>query len=240
MSCFGGRDEQIYLIEILIDRLTLTPGKIKDIAGHPIVIKIKLLDLPVLEITRDQTDASKAESPQDGSVRFATGKCCLLVKQPRDLVRDLRSTSMRAGVFRAGDTYPTAETELTLPGCLCDQIAMIGNDPDNQPRPFTVKGGFHLLDPGENPSGTLHMELTIACLGRLFATRHELHPKSPDVAEGEDKERELYVKRYVPPEFLPQKEPPPEIAVTPKKEKVKKTKRGKGKAAKKKKKKKRK
>ncbi|XP_014479700.1 PREDICTED: uncharacterized protein LOC106746993 [Dinoponera quadriceps] len=234
MSCFGGHDEQIYLIEILIDRLTLTPGKIKDIGGHPIVIKIKLLDLPVFEITRDQTDASKAELPQDGSVRFAAGKCCLFVKQPRDLVRDLRSTSLRAGVFRADDTYPTAETELTLPGCLCDQVAMIGNDPGNLPRPFTVKGGFHLLDPGENPSGTLHMELTITCLGRLYATRHELHPKSPVLAESEDKERELYVKRYVPPEFLPQKEALPEVAPIVEKAKPEKAKKGKGKKKKKK------
>ncbi|XP_032682122.1 uncharacterized protein LOC116849264 [Odontomachus brunneus] len=219
MSCFGGHDEQIYLIEILIDRLTLTPGKIKDIDGHPIVIKIKLLNLPVFEITRDQTDASKVELPRDGSVRFATGKCCLFAKQPRDLVRDLRSTSLRAGVFRAGDTYPTAETELTLPGCLCDQVAMIGNDPANPPKPFTVKGGFHLLDPGENPSGTLHMELTIECLGRFFATHYELHPKSPVLAEGQEtREWELHVKRYVPPEFLPQKELP-EVPLTPEKPK---------------------
>lgn len=234
MSCFGGRDEQIYLVEILIDRVTLTPSKIKDIAKHPIVIKIKLLDLPVFEIARDQQmDALKTESPQDGDMRFATGKCCLMVKQPRDLVRDLRAMSMRAGVFRAGDNYPTAETELTLPGCLCDQVAMVGNDPSNLPMPFTVKGSFHLLDPGENPSGTLYMELTIACLGRFSATHYELHPKPPVLAEGEGevKERELYVKRYVPPEFLPQKEPPPEAAP----EKVE-AKKEKGKAKKKKKK----
>ncbi|EFN84751.1 hypothetical protein EAI_05864, partial [Harpegnathos saltator] len=122
-----------------------------------------------------QTDASKAESPGDGGgVRFASGKSCLFVKQPRDLVRDLRSTSMRAGVFRAGDTYPTAETELSLPGCLCDQLAVIANEPANLPRPFTVKGGFHLLDPGDDPSGTLHMELTITCLGSFSPTHYEL------------------------------------------------------------------
>lgn len=236
MSCFGGRNDQIYLFEILIDKLTLTPSKIKDIAGHPIVIKIKLLDLPALEITRDQTDASKKELPEDGSLRFATGKCCLFIKQPRDLVQDLRSTSVKAGVFRTDDTYPTAETELTLPGCLCDQVAMIDNDPANRPRPFSVKGGFHLLDPGENPSGTLHMELIITCLGRFLATHYELHPRTPVLAEGEEtKEWELHVKRYVSPEFLPQKElPQPEIALPPKEEKPKKKGKNKGKKKKKK------
>ncbi|XP_024880165.1 uncharacterized protein LOC112459994 [Temnothorax curvispinosus] len=221
MSCFGGHDEQIYLIEILIDKLTLTPVKIKDVAGHPIVIKIKLLDFPVFEFTRDDdSDASR----RDQDVRFVVGKCCLFVKRPRDLVQGLRSSSLKIGVFRADDTYPTAETELTLPGCLCDQIAMIGNDPENQPRPFVMKGGVHLVDPGENPSGTLYMELTVACLGRIFRTQHELLPKSL-VSGEQDKEREICVKRFVLPEFLDEKIPKDavlqEIAPKPKVKKAK-------------------
>lgn len=230
MSCFGGHDEQIYLIEILIDKLTLTPGKIKDIDGHPIVIKIKLLDFPVFEFTRDDSDASK----RDQDLRFMIGKCCLFIKRPRDLVQELRSSSLKIGVFRAGDTYPTAETELTLPGCLCDQIAMIGNDPESQPKPFTVKGGIHLLDPGENPSGTLHMELIVACLGRIFRTNHELHPKSLIFGE-QDKEREICVKRFVSPDLLDEKISKDVVQELTPKLKVKKAKLPKGKKEKKKK-----
>lgn len=229
MSCFGGHDEQIYLIEILIDKLTLTPGKIKDVGGHPIVIKIKLLDLPVFEFTRDDSDASK----RDQDVRFMVGKCCLYVKKPRDLVQGLRSSSLKIGVFCANDTYPAAETELTLPGCLCDQIAMVDNDPKNQPKPFVMKGGIHLVDPGENPSGTLYMELIVACLGRAFRTHYELHPKS--LASGEqDKEREICVKRFVSPELLEEKIPK-EITPKPKAKKEKVPKDKKKKKAKKKK-----
>lgn len=221
MSCFGGHDEQIYLVEILIDKLTLTPDKIKDIGEHPIVIKIKLLDLPVIEFTRDDLDASKRDVYD---VRFMVGKCCLLVKRPRDLVQGLRSTNLKIGVFRANDTYPTAETELTLPGCLCDQISMISNDPENQPKPFVMKGDIHLIDPGENPSGTLHMELIVACLGRIFRTHYELHPKS--LASGEQaKEREICMKRFVSPDRLEvKKEIIPKLK--PAKEKAKKKKKG--------------
>jgi len=146
---------------------------------------------------------------------------------------------MKIGVFCADDTYPTAETELILPGCLCDQIAMIGNDPENQPKPFTVKGSIHLVDPGENPSGTLHMELVVACLGRIFRTHYELQPKSL-VSGEQDKEREICVKRFVPPEFLDEKifkdaileiTPKPEVkkAKLPKGKKIKKDKKKKGK-----------
>ncbi|XP_029174360.1 uncharacterized protein LOC114942990 [Nylanderia fulva] len=210
MSCFGGSNEQIYLIEILIDKLTLTPVKIKDIGEHPIVIKIVFLDLPVFEFTRD-SDAPKRDHQED--VRFLIGKSCLFVKRPRDLVSELRSTKVRIGVFRKGDTYPTAETDLILPGCLCDQVAMIGNDPDNQPAPFTVKGGFHLVDPGENPSGTLYLELVIACLGRVFKTNYEIRPKSL-ASDERDKEREIYVIRFVSPEFLDKI--PEKAEITPK------------------------
>jgi len=198
MSCFGGHDEQIYLIEILIDKLTLTPDKMKDIGEHPIVIKMKLLDLPVFEFTQDSSDAPKR---RDQDVRFMVGKCCLFAKRPRDLVQGLRSSNLKLGVFRADETYPTAEAELTLPGCLCDQISMLGNDPENQPKPFIVKDGVNLVDPGEEPSGTLHMELIVVCLGRIFKTLYELRPKS-FVSGEQDKEREIRVTRFVPPEFL--------------------------------------
>ncbi|XP_011644588.1 uncharacterized protein LOC105431838 [Pogonomyrmex barbatus] len=200
MSCFGGHDEQIYLLEILIDKLTLTPEKIKDVGEYPIVIKIKLSDFPVFEFTRDKTDVLKP----DQDVRFMIGKCCLFAKRPRDLVQGLRSSNLRIGVFRGDETYPIAETKLTLPGCLCDQIAMISNDPESQPKPFVMKGGFNLIDPGENPSGTLHMELIVACLGRIFKTHYELHPKS-FVSGEQDEEREICVKRFVSPELLEEK-----------------------------------
>jgi hypothetical protein len=221
MSCFGDHDEQIYLIEILIDKLTLTPSKIKDISGHPVVIKIKLLDFPVLEFERE--DSREFRYEQD--VFFMFGRCCMFIKRPRDLVEGLRLTCMKIGVFRANDTYPTAETELTLPGCLCDQIGMLGNDARNQPKPFTVKGGFNLLDPGENPSGTLYLELVVACLGRCFLPHHELNPKVE--SHEEEKEREIWVRRFVSPEFLRPRIPekPKEEEKKPKKKKEKKKKK---------------
>lgn len=229
MSCFGGRDEQIYLAEILIDKLTLTPLIIKDIGEHPIVIKIRFLDLPIFEFTHGD------DARRDQDVRFMTGRCCLFVRRPQDLVRELRSMNVKIGVFCKDDTYPVEETELTLPGCTCDQLAMIGNDPQHLPKPFTVKGGFHLLDPGKNPSGTVYMELAVVCLGRMHKTHYELHPidtvTSPVVNE-EEKKRRICLQRFVPADLLEKaraeevvhavKEKPPE-----KKEKKRKKKKGK-------------
>ncbi|XP_029041333.2 uncharacterized protein LOC114875341 [Osmia bicornis bicornis] len=199
MTCFGGRDEQIYVVEMLIHKLTLTKNKIKDIGEHPVGVKIKFLDFPVFEITRDDFYSLKPTPPEeDGTMHFMIGRSCVFVKQPKDLVKELQSTKLMVGVFRVGDTFPTAETEMTLPGCLCDQVAMAQNDAANLPKPFMVKGSYNLIDPGDNPSGTIEMELRMTCVGRSIMTHYELHPKF-FAFRNDGKEREFVVRRLVPP-----------------------------------------
>lgn len=203
MSCFGGRDEQIYMIEILIQKLTLTRNKIKDIGEHSVSLKIKFLDFPVFEITREDFYSLKPPPPsEDGSIQFMIGRNCLFVKRPQDLVRELHSTMIKVGVFRSGDTYPIAETEITIPGCLCDQVAMALNDYANLPKPFTVKGSYNLLDPGENPSGTLELEMRLLCFGRSMMTHYEVHSKF-FAFRNAGREREFCVRRLVPPSYRP-------------------------------------
>ncbi|XP_053985511.1 uncharacterized protein LOC128879957 [Hylaeus volcanicus] len=204
MSCFGGDDERIYMVEVLIHKVTLTHSKIKDIGEYPISIKVKFMNFPVFEITRQDFYSYKPPPPEDEgcTLRFMIGRSCMFVMQPKELVRELQSTAMKVGVFRIGDTYPTAETEVTLPGCLCDQVAMVQNDAENLPKPFVVKGVYNLVDPGENPSGTLELELRLLCFGRSIMTHYELHPKF-FTFRNQDQEREFCVRRLVPPSYRP-------------------------------------
>lgn len=198
MSCFGGSDDQIYMVEILIHKLTLTKSKIKDIGEYPVTVKVSFLDFPTFEITQHDFYSVKPPLPtEDGTLYFMIGRSCLFIKQPKHLVAELQSTAMKVGVFRLGDTYPIAETEITLPGCLCDQVAMAQNDPENLPKPFKVKGSFNLLDPGENPSGTLEMEMRMSCFGSSIMTHYELHPKF-FAFRNKGREREFCVRRLVP------------------------------------------
>ncbi|XP_076234987.1 uncharacterized protein LOC143179577 [Calliopsis andreniformis] len=203
MSCFGGRDERIYMVEMLVHKLTLTQNKIKDIGDYPVEVKLKFLDFPVFEITRHDFYSLKPPPPEeDGTLYFMIGRSCLFVMQPKDLVRKLQSTELKVGVFRFGDTYPTAEAQIDLPGCLCDQVAMSQNDADNLPEPFVVKGKYNLLDPGENPSGTLDMELRLVCFGRSIMTHYELNPTF-FTFRNEDLEREYCVRRIIPLSYRP-------------------------------------
>ncbi|KAL2730987.1 hypothetical protein V1478_005400 [Vespula squamosa] len=201
MSCFGGQEKQIYLVEVLVEKLQLTPNKVKDFGDQAVTIKVKLLDFPLFEMTREDFESLK-KSPaiieKNGIVRFSIGRSCLFIRKPKDLVEELRTASVAIGVFCIGDTYPLAKSIVKLSGCLCDQVAMSTNDPENMPKPFSVKGGFHLVDPGENPSGILDMELKITCFGRFITTKYELRP-SFFVFKKEDEMREFCVERNIPP-----------------------------------------
>lgn len=180
MSCFGGREEQLYLLELMVGRLILVPEKMREVGDSRLVIKIKFIDFPVFEISRADFDSARSSPPdaEDGSLDFSAGKSCLFTKQPRDLVQAMQSSPLRIGVFCFGDTYPLAESEVPLSGCLCDQVAMAMNDPENLPKPYTLKGGFHLADPGGNPSGTMSLDLRLTCFGKSIITHYRLQPKS--------------------------------------------------------------
>ncbi|XP_015175586.1 PREDICTED: uncharacterized protein LOC107065954, partial [Polistes dominula] len=199
MSCFGSQEKQIYLVEVLIDKVQLTLDKIKEIGEQSVTIKVKLLDLPIFEITREDFESIKIPPiRENGIIKFSIGRSCLFIRRPKELVEELRTANVAIGVFCIGDTYPLAETTVKLSGCLCDQVSMSTNDPENMPKPFSINGGFHLQDPGENPSGMLDMNLKITCLGRFITTKYELRPNF-FVFKKQDDMREFCVERNIPP-----------------------------------------
>ncbi|XP_012258891.2 uncharacterized protein LOC105687660 [Athalia rosae] len=200
MSCFGGRDERLYLLELTVGRLCLTDEKLKEIRDGHLVVKIKFIDFPVFEVSRNDFSSARPtpRNSADGSLDYYAGKSCLFTMQPRDLVRGMQSDPLRIGVFCHGDTFPIAEAEVPVSGCLCDQVAMAMNDTDNLPKPFTLNGGFHLSDPGGNPSGNISLDLRLTCFGKSITTHYRLRPNS--FLFKNDKEKgEFCVKRVVPP-----------------------------------------
>ncbi|XP_076166283.1 uncharacterized protein LOC143146155 [Ptiloglossa arizonensis] len=216
MSCFTQNDERIYMVEMLIHKLTLTRDKIKDIDEYPIVVKVRFMNFPVFEITRQDFYSYTPPPPEDDgcTLRFMIGRSCMFIMRPKDLVQELQSTMTKVGVFRLGDNYPIAETEITLPGCLCDQVAMAQNDANNLPKPFVVKDSYNLLDPGDNPSGSLEMELRLVCFGKSVMTEYEMQPKY-FAFKNQDQEREYCVRRLVPAEYLPEGADPNDISRFP-------------------------
>ena len=74
---------------------------------------------------------------------------------------------------------------------------MASNDADHLPKPYILKGGFHLIDPGKNPSGTINIDLRLHCLGKSFTTHYELRPKNLLFKSDHDNS-EYCVKRVLP------------------------------------------
>lgn len=160
MSCFGGRDEQIYLVELTVERLRLTADKYREeLADCPPVVKLKFIDFPVFVIGRRDDELADPPLPpaadydESQGLTYACGKSCLFVRRPRDLVTAMQAQPLRIGVFRPGETYPLAEGTVPLSGCLCDQVAMSGNDREHRPRPYQLEGNYDLAQPGGNPAG---------------------------------------------------------------------------------------
>ena len=166
MSCFGGRDEQIYLVELTVERLRLAADKFREeFVDCPPVVKLKFIDFPVFVIThqrrrsaneeQQQQQQSSSQEPYDeiAGLLYDSGKSCLFVRKPRDLVTAMQSQPLRVGVFRGDETFPIAEATVPLSGCLCDQVAMVANDEEHRPRPYVLSGCFNLVDPGKNPAG---------------------------------------------------------------------------------------
>lgn len=177
MSCFGGKDAQIYLIELTVERLRLSASKYReDFADCPPLIKLKFIDFPTFVIDRhveptsddddnddvdldktiqpgEQTASSPATYDELEGIVYSCGKSCLFVRKPRDLVVAMKQQPIKLGVFRGEETFPIAEATLPLSGCLCDQVAMSGNDEDHKPQPYELAGCYDLYDPGRNPAG---------------------------------------------------------------------------------------
>ncbi|XP_024937876.1 uncharacterized protein LOC107264887 isoform X1 [Cephus cinctus] len=92
MSCFGGHDEQLYLIELMVDKLKLTLDKIKDVGKSKLVVKIRFLDFPIFAIsTNDFTGTMISSMPdENGVINLSSGESCLFVRKPKVLVEELK------------------------------------------------------------------------------------------------------------------------------------------------------
>jgi hypothetical protein len=154
MSCFGGKDDLIYLVELNVDRLRLTASKYnEDFVDCPPLVKLKFIDFPVFVIKRRDSVSTSCPYDESKGLVYAAGKSCLFVKKPRDLVTAMQLQPLKLGIFRDQETFPIAEASIPLSGCLCDQIAMAKNDPSHMPKPYELSGNYNIADPGSNYAG---------------------------------------------------------------------------------------
>ncbi|KAJ8673870.1 hypothetical protein QAD02_005132 [Eretmocerus hayati] len=184
MSCFGGRDEQIYLLEVTVDRLKLAARLYREEFSTCVpTIKIKFIDLGAFEVARrcpcpaeDGTEST--EYDENKGLIYGCGVSCMFIKKPRDLVASMKSQPLRIGVFRGEETFPLAEASLPLLGCLCDQVAMAGNDAQHRPKPYELAGNYCMRDPGEALAGSISILLRLTLFGSSIVSYYQLYEDS--------------------------------------------------------------
>ncbi|XP_063976134.1 uncharacterized protein LOC135162017 [Diachasmimorpha longicaudata] len=233
MSYPDSPDDQLYLLELTVNSLLLTDEKQYECDKRPLLVKIKYLDLPIFVLSPRDFDQSSPSGNERKNVRtvFSSGISCLFGKRPKSLVREMQTTHLKIGIFCADETYPIAEGEFQLSGCLCDQVSMAMNDKEHLPKPFVMGGDRRLVDPGENPAGSIDFEFKMTSLGRNVITHYHLMDNA-FVFRSDREDGKFFVRRLLPEDDEPWKgvNTPPEVAEEKPEEKpvkVKKEKKGK-------------
>ena len=194
----ASEDEQLYMLELLVERLNLSSEKIQEIGSSPLSVRLDFLDFPTFEINEEefwsaikrkemQTTLSTQRKSKAGSLDLSAGKSCLFPKKPSELVTAMRSQPLKITVQKHTEKKicssikndpPICKSEVPLSGCLCDQVAMAMNDPRHLPKPYTIRNTWNLIDDAGNPSGTILLFLRLTCLGKSIVTQFALQEKS--------------------------------------------------------------
>ena len=157
MTCFGGSEAKLYMVELTVEKLRLTEAVFKEnFKDKAPVVKFKLLDFPPFVVTQNSSDpvANVNFYNEIEGVTYSSGKSIIFTRKPRDLVGDMHTQPLKIGIFRPDDSFPTAEGSVPLSGCLCDQIAMVDNDSQHMPKPYELNGVYNLTAPGGDHAGT--------------------------------------------------------------------------------------
>lgn len=195
MSFFAVESHLIYLVEIFVNKLILMKGAIEELDGHPIVVKIKLFDLPNICISQENFNSIKPTPiDESGTINVSMGKSCLFIKKPNDFVRKLPLENAKVDIFRLGDKYPTLQTELPFSGCFCNQSFAASDDTSNPL--FLLSDNFPLRNVGEDLSGYLNLQLKLTCLGNRLSTCYEIHSKF-SLFKNDNQESEFAIKELI-------------------------------------------
>ncbi|XP_011689375.1 PREDICTED: uncharacterized protein LOC105450945 [Wasmannia auropunctata] len=190
ISVFEG--EQLYTLEILIDRLNLYPEKIINNGECDLMVRIGFVDLKPVDIIA--VESIKVNNKRNKKNRFSDeyigceGKTCLLVRTPNDLIRSVKSTPLSIEVYwipRGEDRNPRDDSGRVLcaataflPKSFYDCIAAAKNKIDGLSKSHMLTKSYTLTDEDGNPCGSTSMCLRLSCFGSSIINHLTLREKS--------------------------------------------------------------
>lgn len=187
--------EQLYMLEILIDRLNLYSEKTVNDKECDLLVCIGFVDLKPIDIIAEKSANVNGRRIKNKENRFSDeyisceGKTCLLVRTPSDLIRSVKSTPLSVEVYwiphredhnprdDAGHILLCAATAF-LPGCFCDHIAAAKDKIDGLSKSYILTKIYTLTNEHGNPCGSISMCMRLSCFGSSIINHLALHEKS--------------------------------------------------------------
>ncbi|XP_023318409.1 uncharacterized protein LOC106653798 [Trichogramma pretiosum] len=207
MTCFGGREEQIYQLEITVQRLRPTKHEFECLFGGVAPdIHLSCLKLPKFIVTQPSEHAlcNMEDYNEVDGIYYGAGLSCLFARKPRDIVADMKACNLMVRIFKKCELFHVAQVDIPMKGCFCDQMTMVDNDDAHKPKPFEINGLYDIVDVGENYLGSIKLHLRLSLLGQYVITNYELrendclykYKKGPElivtsVKEEENEDRRL-------------------------------------------------
>lgn len=177
MNSLMDSEERLYMLEILVNQLNLSPNNFQTQTATPIKVVFKFAHLPPFSVDEKEILQMKKRKSQHGTIDFTSGQSFVFAKRPADFKKLIQAQPLKAEVYKTNlnsmwpedepdDELFLCETIIPLTGCLCDQFEMALNDQDHLPAPYEVRKTYELVDRRKQPQGTLNLFLRISCHGR--------------------------------------------------------------------------
>nr|XP_012137420.1 PREDICTED: uncharacterized protein LOC105662069 [Megachile rotundata] len=171
--------EQLYMLEVMIDGITLNPERG---VSEDLIVRVRFTDLPECEISVPNKNIEKEDaSPNE----FGYGKTCLFSKTPSCLIRAMRWSPLYLDAYRLEPTCPTKENQtflgtarISLPTCMCNHVAKTQKESTPTSTPCVVKKTFDLIGSESETIGRVSVVLRLSCFGSSIVKQFSLNEKS--------------------------------------------------------------
>ncbi|CAL7950044.1 unnamed protein product [Xylocopa violacea] len=194
------KGEQLYMLEVLVDQLTLKP-EIPDVKVEDLLVCARFTDLPEYEINvPENVEANETiENSNDSKFR----KSCLFAKTPSCLIRAIRWSPLTLELYRKDSACPEKNrlflgtTRVSLPTCMCNHVVSTQNKTDGLSSACVVKDSFDLTGPNGKVTGRITVILRLSCFGSSIIKQFSLSGKSFML---EDSPLQKFLCTYISPE----------------------------------------
>ena len=175
-------NEQLFLLEILIERIVLRRSIAEQIyptrdTALPLSVKVKFINISQIEI--DQEEFQDHEGLTAASVGdFSTGKSCLFPMEPSELLKAIKKSPLRTELMRKTEgTCPPeilGSTEIFLTSEMYKMVrqAMVSNE--EMPISSILQDSYNLRNDKQEDVGFISVFIRLSCYGQSIVTQFKL------------------------------------------------------------------